>query len=334
MIITRTPYRISFFGGGTDYPEYFEKHGGSVLSTTIDKYVYITARFLPPFFEHKNHIVWSQIENTLKAEDIKHPAVRECLKYLNMNGVVVTHDGDLPARSGMGSSSAFTVGLLNALHALKHEESSPIHTALEAVYVEQQLIKEKVGNQDQLACSIGGLNVYDFYETQKTDPNVVKYGRVGFSYQRVDITPEKKRNLENRLLLVFTGFSHTASEIASTYDFNITELKRIQGYVTEAEHILEKGKLSDFGRLLDENWQAKKALSKSVSSPFVDWLYKTSLSNGALGGKLLGAGGGGFLLLYCEPEEQENLRKALDGLLIVPFRFESQGSQIIFRNGK
>jgi D-glycero-alpha-D-manno-heptose-7-phosphate kinase len=323
MIITRTPYRLSFFGGGSDYPEWFTQHGGCVLSTTIDKYCYITARWLYPFFEHKHRIVWSQIENVNKIDDIHHNSVRECLKYLNIEqGISITHDGDLPARSGMGSSSAFTVGLLNALYHLQGEKSKNWQIIDDAIHIERELIKESVGNQDQIACFIGGLNKIDFLKDGK------------WRHKVIPVTPERKKELESHLMMVFTGFPRTASEIAGTYKFN-SHPDLLMKQVAFGEEILTEGQdIREFGSLLNEAWQIKKRLSESVSTPYIDFLYDKALKAGAIGGKVVGAGGGGFMLLFCEPKKQEQIKKELKGLLFVPFKFEDKGTQVILNNGK
>lgn len=323
-IITRTPYRISFFGGGTDYPAWFLKHGGCVLSTTIDKYCYVSARWLPPFFEHKHRIVWSQIENINKIDEIHNNIARECMRYLNIeNGIAINHDGDLPARSGMGSSSAFTVGLLNALHHLQGETIPPIRLSEEATRIEQDMIKDNVGNQDQIACAVGGLNYIEF---QRSGIAICK---------QVDITPERKNELESHLMMVFTGFPRTASEVAGTYNFNRDEyLISMMKQVQTAEGILISGDdIRLFGAMFNQTWQYKKQLSDAISTPYIDFIYDNAIKAGALGGKILGAGGGGFMLLFCEPEKQDDVRKALKGLLVVPFKFENKGSQVILDNG-
>jgi D-glycero-alpha-D-manno-heptose-7-phosphate kinase len=334
LIITRTPYRLSFFGGGSDYPAYFEKHGGAVISTTIDKYVYISLRKLPPFFEHKHRIVWSQIENINKLDEIHHPAVRECLKFMDIqDGIAINHDGDLPARSGMGSSSAFTVGLLKALYTLRDEDIIKYRLAREAIYVEQQLIKENVGNQDQVAVACGGLNRIDFSWSDKELP-IVKDCGVGFSVRKLDITTDRLRELESHLMLVFTGFPRTASEIVGTYNFHPALISTLKEHVAEAEHILVDGcDIKCFGSLMNTAWEMKKLLSNAVSTPYIDFLYDKALKAGAMGGKLVGAGGGGFMLLFCEPAKQEEVKKALKGLLFVPFKFENKGTQVILNNG-
>ena len=324
MIITRTPHRISFFGGGSDYPAYFLKHKGCVLSTTIDKYVYVSCRWLPPFFEHKHRIVWSQVENINKIDEIRNHNVRECLRFLNVQrGVVINHDSDIPARSGMGSSSAFTVGLLNALFHLKGGDLIPNRGLAQlAIHIEQDLIKDNVGSQDQLACAVGGLNFIHFGTDGQN------------SVIPVNISQERKKEFESHLMLVFTGFPRTASEIAGTYDFNQESLKFMAIQAQNAEAILiGKGDINYLGYMFNDAWKYKKSLSNAISTPYIDFLYDNALKAGAIGGKVLGAGGGGFMLLFCEPEKQLQVKEALKGSLFVPFHFEDKGSQVILNNG-
>lgn len=321
MIISRTPFRISFFGGGTDYPAWYEEHGGAVLSTTIDKYCYITCRYLPPFFEHKHRIVYSKIENVVDVDDIEHPAVREVLKYLKIDkGVEIHHDADLPARSGLGSSSAFTVGILNALHALQYHMPTKLDLTEEAIHVERALLNESVGSQDQVACAYGGFNRIGF----STDGH--------FVVEKVILSPQRLDDLQSHLMLYFTGFSRFASEIAAeqikcTRDRQI-ELSAMLEMVDEAQDVLINGDILDFGRLLDCSWQLKRSLTDKISNREIDSIYEGAMDAGALGGKLLGAGGGGFMLLFARPEDQPKVRERLSGLLEVGFRFETTGSQI------
>jgi len=279
---------------------------------------------LPPFFEHKHRIVWSHIENVNKIDEIQNNVARECLRFLDMErGIAITHDGDLPSRSGMGSSSAFTVGLLNALHHLTGKRIvGPYQLASEATHVEQDLIKDNVGNQDQIACAIGGLNRIDFLSNGTTEVNTLQ------------ISDERKKELESHLMMVFTGFPRTASEIAGTYDFNRDkELEIMKDCVEEGENILTGHRnITDFGLLLDEAWRTKKELSTAISTPYIDFLYDSALKAGAIGGKLLGAGGGGFMLLFCEPSLQEQVKEALKGLLVVPFEFENEGSKVLYQD--
>jgi D-glycero-alpha-D-manno-heptose-7-phosphate kinase len=324
MIISRTPFRISFFGGGTDYPAWYREHGGAVVATTIDKYCYLTCRFLPPFFEHRIRVVYSRIENCHEVSEIQHPAVRETLRHLGLErGVEIHHDGDLPARSGMGSSSAFTVGLLHALHGLLGRMPSKQQLAREAIHVEQERLKENVGSQDQVSCAHGGLNRVDFWGERnfRTTPITIPWARLN--------------ELQDHLMLFFTGVSRNASEIAgeqiSAVPGKVRELRVIQQMVDEAIDILKGPRsLLDFGKLLDEGWQLKRSLTDKISTPFIDQIYERARRGGAIGGKLIGAGGGGFLLLFARPEDQPRVRAALDGLLEVPFRFESVGANVIF----
>jgi D-glycero-alpha-D-manno-heptose-7-phosphate kinase len=325
MVISRTPFRISFFGGGTDYPGWFQKHGGAVLAATIDKYCYLTCRHLPPFFDHRYRIVYSRIENCRTVGDIAHPVVRAVLDRLQVtDGVEIHHDADLPARSGMGSSSAFTVGLLHAMHALGGRMSGRRELAAESIYIEQHVIKENVGSQDQVQAAFGGLNHVTFL------PNG------DFSVRPVTISHARVAELSAHLMLFFTGISRTASDVAGSYVQELGESKRRQlrmckDLVEEGITILQTSQdLRGFGELLDEAWQAKRSLSERVSTPEIDAMYDAARRAGAVGGKLTGAGGGGFLLLFVPPERQARVREALPSLLHVPFKFEFSGSQIIF----
>lgn len=324
MIISRTPYRISFFGGGTDYPAWFNEHGGAVLATSINRYCYITCRYLPPFFAHKHRVVYSIIEDVQTVDEIRHPAIREGLKFMRIaDGVEIHHDGDLPARAGLGSSSSFTVGLLNALHALRGEMPTRLQLALEAIRVERDLIAENVGSQDQVTAAFGGLNYIAFAAGDK------------ITLQPVALTLNRLQLLQSHLMLVFTGFSRTASEIAAEQIRNTPrrqpELNAMRALVDEALRLLgSRGDIREFGKLLHEGWQLKRSLTASISNRHVDAIYAQARAAGAIGGKLLGAGGGGFMLLFVEPEKQAGLRKKLKRLLHVPFAFESLGSQIIF----
>lgn len=324
MVISRTPYRISFFGGGTDYPAWYREHGGAVLATAIDKYCYITCRYLPPFFEHRMRVVYSKIEMVHGADEITHPSVRETLKYMKISrGLEVHHDGDLPARSGMGSSSSFTVGLLHALHALKHKMPGKEQLAREAIHVEQNLLNEAVGCQDQILASYGGFNHVTFSRND------------GFSVKPVILPPKRLRELDSHLMLFYTGIKRTASDIASSFVNNLKEkqshLKTMHDMVAEAISILvSKQDINGFGKLMHEGWKLKRSLSSKISNPMVEELHAQAMAAGALGGKLTGAGGGGFLLLFVPPSRQQNVREKLSKLIHVPFRFEFSGSQIIF----
>jgi D-glycero-alpha-D-manno-heptose-7-phosphate kinase len=323
MIISRTPFRVSFFGGGTDYPLWFKDHPGAVLATTIDKYCYITARYLPPFFEHRSRIIYSQMEHVKNIDEIDHPSVRETLRFLKIDeGVEIHHDGDLPARAGLGSSSSFTVGLLNSLYALKGVMSTKDQLAREAIHIEQNMIKENVGCQDQVLAAHGGFNYIEFG------------GEGHLNQRRVTLPKETVSALQDHLMLCFTGFSRTASEIAQHQIANIPkktkELYAMYGFVKEALRLLNEAKLVEFGRLLHESWLLKRSLSDKISTSYVDELYDKALKAGALGGKLLGAGGGGFILLFVEPDKKAAVRAAIGSPLEIPFRFENLGSQIIF----
>ena len=324
MIISRTPYRVSFFGGGTDYPAWYRHHGGAVLSATIDKYCYLTCRYLPPFFEHKYRVVWSVIENCRSIEEIKHPAVGKILQYVGMDrGIEIHHDGDLPARSGMGSSSAFTVGFLHAMSGLLGRLTSQSQLAAEAIHVEQDLIGETVGSQDQIFASYGGFNLIEF----KRDGS--------FHVEPLTLPRERLEELNGSLMLFYTGLRRTASEVAASYVADIgartKQLTRMRQMVDEGLKILsDGGSLDRFGDLLDEAWQLKRSLSGAVSNSQVDEVYAEAKRGGARGGKLLGAGGGGFLLFYVPPGCQQQVKERLRKLLWVPFRFDTGGSQIIF----
>jgi len=324
MIISRTPFRISFFGGGTDYPVWYRENGGVVLSTTIDKYCYISCRFLPPFFGYKYRVRYSQREEECDINEIKHPAVRECLKFMRIEqGIEMVHTSDLPARSGIGSSSAFTVGFLNALYALAGQMVGKRRLASNAIYVEQDIVGESVGSQDQVAASFGGLNRIEFN------------GKENFFVQPVTLNRRRVTELQNHLMFFFTGFSRTASEIASEQIRNTAsksaELRNMKEMVDEALNILNNRNenIEGFGRLLDDSWKLKRSLSSRVSSDAVDRMYEVALNAGAIGGKLCGAGGGGFMLLFVPPRKQRHVGKALNNLLYVPFNFETLGSQII-----
>ncbi len=324
MIISRTPLRLSFFGGGTDYPTWFQKHGGAVLATTIDKYCYLTCRYLPPFFEHRIRIIYSRVENCQTIDEIVHPSAREVLRFLRMDrGVEIHHDADLPARSGMGTSSAFTVGLLNALHALKGEMRTKHQLATEAIHVEQDIIKETVGSQDQVSAAYGGFNHIQFL------PNG------SFAVNPMTLLPGRMAEFNSHLMLFYTGIKRTASDVAITFvndvDSRKRQLRTMTHLVDEAISILTSGDdIKGIGTLLHEAWEAKRSLSSAVSNSEVDAVYEAALAAGALGGKLAGAGGGGFLLLFVPPDRQREVRTALNALTYVPFRFEYSGSQIIF----
>jgi len=324
MIISRTPFRISFFGGGTDYPIWYEDNGGAVLSTTIDKYCYISCRYLPPFFEHKHRIVYSKIENVKSIEDIRHPAVKAVLSHLGIEeGIEIHHDGDLPARAGLGSSSSFSVGLLHALYALKAIMPSKEQLAKEAIHIERGVLNEAVGSQDQIAAAYGGFNKISFRK------------KGYFSVDPIILHESRREELQEHLMLFFTGFSRFASKIARR-QIQLTpkkekELTRMHEMVDEAKDILiSRADIAEFGKLLNESWNIKRSLTDKVSTDDIDGIYDEAMSSGALGGKLLGAGGGGFMLFFVKPKDQAKVRKRLKDLLEVKFKFENAGSQIIF----
>lgn len=324
MIISRTPYRISFFGGGTDYPAWYREHGGAVLACSIDKYAYLTCRYLPPFFEYKYRVVWSRIENTTDIDAIVHPAVKNIIKYLNIDrNIEVHHQGDLPARSGMGSSSSFTVGLLHALYALEGKMPGKRKLAIESIHIEQEVIKENVGSQDQVTAAFGGLNRIDFLQN----------GEV--TVTPVTISRERIAELQSHLMLFYTGIARTAADVAESYTKEIDKRRRqlrlLRDMVDEGVSILASGaEITRFGDLLHESWEAKRSLSGQVSNDDVDGMYRAARAAGAIGGKLMGAGGGGFMVLFVPPARQRAVRDAFAKLLHVPFSMEFSGSQIVF----
>jgi D-glycero-alpha-D-manno-heptose-7-phosphate kinase len=324
MIISRTPYRVSFFGGGTDYPTWFREHGGAVLATTINRYCYITCRFLPPFFENRSRIVWSKIELVDDNSEIEHPAICAVLRHLQIEeGVEITHAGDLPARSGLGSSSAFTVGLLHAVHALRGEMVSKEELARRAIYIEQEILRENVGVQDQIETACGGLNRIDL----RPDGS--------FQVRPIVLPPERIHAFEHHLLMFYTGLSRTASDVARAQiqaipdrQRELEEMHRLVGY---AENVLTgSGDIGEFGRLLHESWQIKRSLTDRIAPAFVDDIYARARAAGALGGKLLGAGGGGFMAFFVRPEDHAKVLSALSELLYVPVQLERNGTQLIF----
>ena len=324
MIISRTPFRISFFGGGTDYPAWYREHGGAVLAATINKYCYLTCRYLPPFFEHRTRVVYSKMEMVHSIDEIQHPSARETLRHLKIDrGIEIHHDGDLPGRSGMGSSSAFTVGLLHALYALKGEVIGKRQLAAEAIHVEQDILKETVGSQDQVSTAYGGVNKINFMQNGD------------FSVHPMTLLPERLEELNSHLMLFYTGIKRTASNVASSYVTGMAERKSLLGRLHECvdkscEILNGKQDLIPFGELLHQSWQAKRELSDKVSNAQVDSVYDEARAAGAIGGKLLGAGGGGFLLLFAPPERHVKIRKQFNKLIQVPFEFEFAGSQVIF----
>ena len=323
MIISKTPYRISFFGGGSDYPAWYKKHGGEVLSTTIDKYIYISCRFSPKYFKKKYRIVWRKIENVQTAKEINHKAVRELLKYLKIKpGLEIHYYGDLPARSGMGSSSCFTVGLMQSLHRIKRIELNKLKLANKSIYFEQKVMKEIVGSQDQTSASFGGFNKIIFNKTGSIQVKKIS------SNNNID-------KLNNNLILIYTGINRTAHKIANNYVNKLTKekkmhIQRIISYVREGEKILNTGKIDDFGILLNDAWMEKKALSNLITNSKINEIYEHAIKHGALGGKLLGAGGGGFLLMYMKEKERKSFFKKFKKLVNIPFNFTKNGSEIIF----
>ncbi len=322
MIITQTPFRMSFFGGGTDIESYFKEYGGAVLSTTFDKYCYVNVRHLPRFFEYTTHLTYSKTEWVNGVDEIEHPAIRNAMKLLDMHEIRLTYEADLPARSGLGTSSSFAVGMLNGFYALKGKYADRRKLANEAIYLERVMCNEAGGWQDQIAAAFGGLNRINFNAN-------------GYEVLPVIISPERKRQLNNNLLMFFTGFTRFSSEVQqanglSKADKN-AQLKEMYALVGEAEKVLtdKYADLNEFGKMLDHTWRLKRQTGSVVSTDSIDTLYEKGLEAGALGGKLLGAGGGGFLLFYVEPDKQETLKKVMEKLLYVPFEFEDGGTRVI-----
>lgn len=324
MIISRTPFRVSLFGGGTDYPAWFREHGGAVLGTAIDKYCYISVRYLPPFFEHRHRIVYSKVELVREVREIQHPAVRGVLGELAIDaGLEIHHDADLPARSGLGSSSSFTVGLLNAVHAIRGRMVTKSELGREAIRIEQDVLKESVGCQDQIWAAYGGLNKIDFFPDGRFEVTPV-------------ILPQKRRGeLRQSMMLFFTGFSRYASDFAKDQLDNLkrraAQLTTMRAMVDHAVDILrdERAPIRELGKLLDESWRLKRELADSVSTGEIDAIYEAGRAAGAVGGKLLGAGGGGFILFIVEPDQREAVRERLKHLVHVSFDFDTEGSKIV-----
>lgn len=324
MVITKTPFRMSFFGGGTDMEDYFKENGGSVLSTTFDKYCYVNVRHLPRFFNYSTELSYSKIERVTDVNDISHPAIREAMKMLDMHEIRLTYEADLPARSGLGTSSSFAVGMLNAFYALKGRYASKKKLADEAIYLERILCKEVGGWQDQIAASYGGFNRINF-------------GLDGYEVLPIIVLPERKKQLNNNLMMFFTGFTRFSSDVQKAnaeckpIDKKIM-LKEMHNLVDEAETVLtDKARdLDDFGRLLDITWNLKRQTGGFVSTKGIDELYTRAMKAGALGGKLLGAGGGGFLIFYVQPEKQERVKSAMSDLMYIPFEFENGGTRVIY----
>jgi len=325
MIITKTPLRMSFFGGGTDMPFFFNEYGGAVISTTFDKFCYVNVRHMPPFHPYISELVHNRFERVNKIEEIEHPLIRECMRLHDIHEIRLTYEGDLPARTGLGTSSTFAVGMLNAFCALKGKMMAKRQLAQEAIHVERNILKEHGGWQDQVAAAYGGLNRIDFKDDD-------------FSVHPIVISPERKKELDENLLLFYTGIQRFSSEIqADTFAKPMDktqQLKDMLVLVDKAEIILcdKNASLNEFGKLLDLTWKLKRVTGSKVSNNSIDELYSIAIKAGALGGKLLGAGGGGFLLFYCEKDKQENLIKALGKLMLVPFCFENEGTQILYYN--
>lgn len=323
MIITKTPFRMSFFGGGTDMESFFKENGGSVLSTTFDKYCYVNVRHLPRFFDYSTELSYSKTERVTSIDAIEHPAIRNAMKMLDMHEIRLTYEADLPARSGLGTSSSFAVGMLNAFYALKGKYASKKQLADEAIYLERVLCDEAGGWQDQIAASFGGFNRIDFNAD-------------GYSVHPIIISPERKKRLNDNLMMFFTGFTRFSSDIQQANHLDdeskTKQLKEMLTLVDEAESILtdQSKDLDDFGRLLDVTWKLKRQTGKSVSTNNIDNLYDKGITAGALGGKLLGAGGGGFLVFYVQPEKQMLVKEAMKDLLYIPFKFEDGGTQVIY----
>lgn len=322
MIITKTPFRMSFFGGGTDMESFFMENGGAVLSTTFDKYCYVNVRHLPRFFDYSTELSYAKIERVTDVNDIQHPAIREAMKMLDMHEIRLTYEADLPARSGLGTSSSFAVGMINAFYALKGKYADKKKLADAAIYLERELCKEAGGWQDQIAASYGGFNRINFNSD-------------GYEVLPLIINPEKKRQLNNNLMMFFTGFTRFSSDVqkanASNKADKVNQLKEMLALVDEAEKVLvdKQSDLDEFGRLLDHTWRIKRKTGNTVSTNSIDELYDKGLKAGALGGKLLGAGGGGFLVFYVEPDKQEKVKKAMEDLLYIPFEFEDGGTRVI-----
>ena len=325
MLISKTPYRISFFGGGSDYPEWYNKYSGAVLSTSINKYIYITCRSLPNFFDHKYRIVWSKIEQVKKIKNISHPVVKSLLKHLKTtNGLEIHYDGDLPAGCGMGSSSAFTVGLINALYCMQEKKITNLEIAKKAIFFEQKIMKEIVGSQDQIATAIGGFNKIIFNRSN--------------NFKIIPKTNNKNiKKLEDNLILIFTGKKRNAQDIAKKYVSKLSTKNKnfvnlMLGHVEEGEKILNGGNIDEFGKLLNSAWITKKKLSSHISDHEIDNLYDYAIKNGAIGGKLLGAGGGGFFLFYVKKEKKNFFLKNNKKIIKVPFNFTNNGTEILYKD--
>jgi D-glycero-alpha-D-manno-heptose-7-phosphate kinase len=326
LVISKTPYRISLFGGGTDYPAWFQDHGGSVISFAINKYCYLTVRHLPPFFAHKYRFVYSKIEDCKSIDEIKHPAIKGVLQHLGWNnGIEVHHDGDLPARSGIGSSSSFTVGLLHALRALNGLISSKYDLAQNSLFIEQEIIKEPVGSQDQIIAAYGGFNRIQFHQDGS------------FNVESLNLTTEKIKFFESNVLLVFTGISRYSSEASTATIANMknteSHLLKISELADAAHKLIIQVKAPEIlfdgiGQMLNESWARKRELAKGVSNEIINSMYAVALKAGAKGGKLLGAGGGGFMMFWAKPEYHAGILSALGPVVHVPIHIDNMGSRI------
>lgn len=327
MIISRTPYRISFFGGGTDYPSWYRENGGAVISTSINKFCYVTLRYLPEFFEYKTRLRYFQREEVSHLDEIEHPSIRECLRYVGVKkGVDMIHQGDLPARSGLGTSSTFTVSMLHSAYALIGKMPTKFQLADEARHIEQEIIREHVGSQDQTAAAFGGFNRIDFG------------GPRGLSVAPIPLSQNNLNNFQKKLMLFFTGFTRDSGTVARQHIGNISkkteELKTMKSIVESAQGIFtsESPEFDEIGRLLAEQWRLKKLMAEGISNPSIDQIYEIGIKAGAKGGKLLGAGSGGFILFYADEAVQQRVRDELKKLLYVPFRFDFSGSQIVYHS--
>ena len=323
MIITKTPFRMSFFGGGTDMESFFREYGGAVLSTTFDKYCYVNVRHLPRFFDYRTELSYSRTERVKLVDDIEHPAIRNAMKMLDMHEIRLTYEADLPARSGLGTSSSFAVGMLNAFYCLKGKYADKKKLADEAIYLERELCQEVGGWQDQIAASYGGMNRIEFNKDGTYD------------VKPIIIHPERKKQLNDNLLMFFTGFTRFSSDMqkanAVGYAEKIKRLQEMYRLVDDAEAVFEDkhADLDDFGRLLDVTWKLKRQTGGAITTNSIDALYEKGIAAGALGGKLLGAGGGGFLVFYVPPEKKESVMEAMKDLLYVPFKFEDGGTRVV-----
>ncbi|MDO5564311.1 MAG: kinase [Eubacteriales bacterium] len=347
MVISKTPFRMSFFGGGTDFPLFYNQYGGAVISATIDKYAYVNVRDLPSFFDYNNEIIYSKIEQVKNEKDIIHPLVRLAMEYYDIHNIRLTYDADLPARTGLGTSSSFAIGMLNVFNKLKKIDINKYKLANDAIYLERFLCNEKGGVQDQIAASFGGLNIITFLKKDELQENTNLYTKnyktddlsfLNYKIEKINISEDKLKSLNFSLLLYFTGISRNSFEVQEKTEKSLkdktNELIEMKSLVYEAKNILESNSdnINEFGKLLNHTWELKRGLNNSISTSYIDELYSKALTNGALGGKLLGAGGGGFLLFFVPKEKRNIFREKFNFLLEVPFSFETQGTQIIYDN--